>query len=73
MVLIPLSDDAPHSDERPVVTQSLIAITVLVFLWRLTIAGGDDLRFDLNWGGVPRIALGEFGGGPLVRFLPFLT
>ncbi len=73
MVLIPLSDDAPHSDERPVVTQSLIAITVLVFLWRLTIAGGDDLRFDLNWGVVPRIALGEFGGGPLVRFLPFLT
>lgn len=73
MVFIPLSDDAPHSNDRPVVTQALMAITIAVFVWRLAAGGPDDLRFDLHWGVVPRVATGETGADPFNRFAPFVT
>ena len=73
MVLIPLSDDAPHSNERPVVTQTLMAITIAAFFWRLAVGGPEDLRFVLHWGVVPRVATGEAGADAFSRFAPFVT
>ena len=72
MVFIPLSDEAPHARRAPpVVTYALIALTVLVFLWRQMAGGGDDIVFDRHWGVTPGIVAGD--GDVWRRFMPFVT
>ncbi|MFO1114891.1 MAG: rhomboid family intramembrane serine protease [Beijerinckiaceae bacterium] len=67
MVFIPLSDEAPERrHEPPYVTYAIIALNVLVFLWRASVSSGEDVAFSLRWGVVPDDL---FGG----RILPLLT
>lgn len=74
MVLIPLSDDAPTARRAaPVVTYAIVALNILVFVWRLSIAGASDVLFERRWGVVPDIVFGTTGGDALHRFVPLLT
>ena len=47
MVFIPLSDEAPERrHEPPYVTYAIIALNVLVFLWRASVSSGEDVAFS---------------------------
>ena len=59
--MIPLSDSL-SSRKRPVVTQALIVICVIVFLYELTLRGATLDQFVQRWGAVPRVVLGALFG-----------
>jgi membrane associated rhomboid family serine protease len=72
MVLIPLSDDAPlQRHEPPFVTYAIIALSILVFAWRVSTSNGEDIVFERHWGVVPQSVFD--GGDALHRFGPLVT
>ncbi len=74
MVLIPLSDDAPTARAAPpIVTYAIVALNILVFVWRLSVGGTADIPFERRWGVVPDIVFASQGGDALQHFFPLLT
>ncbi len=74
MVLIPLSDDAPHARrETPYVTYALIALNALVFLWRQSASLGEDIAFERHWGVTPALMFGQNGLDVFHRYAPLVT
>jgi membrane associated rhomboid family serine protease len=63
--VIPLGDSVASS-RRPIVTQSLIGLCVLVFLYELTLRGAALDRFVERWGAEPRLVLAALAGDPRV-------
>jgi membrane associated rhomboid family serine protease len=63
--VIPL-DDSVASSRRPVVTQAVIGLCILVFLYELTLRGAVLDRFVERWGAVPRLVLAALAGDPRV-------
>ena len=74
MVLIPLGDDAPHARrDTPYVTYALIALNVVIFLWRVSVSHGEDIVFERHWGVVPALMFGTNDLGFAERFTPLVT
>ena len=63
--MIPLGDSVVRS-RRPVVTQALIVLCVIVFLYELTLRGAALEQFIERWGAVPRLILAALAGDPRV-------
>lgn len=61
--MIPLADSLA-SQRRPIVTQGLIVVCVVVFLYELTLSGRGLDALILRWGAVPRVIVAAIGGDP---------
>jgi rhomboid family protein len=60
MLALPLYDDNPRSTV-PLVTVTLIAACVVVFLWQLGLSPRAEHRFVLDYGMVPAVLFGHAG------------
>jgi len=69
--VIPLRDNIPHR-RFPVVTTTLIAINVLVFLWELSLGPALD-RAVMRYGVIPAHLVHGGDRDALERFLPLVT
>jgi membrane associated rhomboid family serine protease len=70
--VIPLGDSlATH--KRPWVTQGLIVLCAIVFLYELTLRGAALDLFVRQWGAVPRVVLAALFGDPRVPRWEVLT
>jgi membrane associated rhomboid family serine protease len=63
--VIPLGDSL-GTVRRPVVTQGLIVLCVVVFVYELTLRGAALDLFVQRWGAVPRVVLAALFGDPRV-------
>ena len=70
--MIPLGDSLA-SRRRPIVTQALIVICAVVFLYELTLSGRGLDAFVLRWGAVPRVVVAALAGDPRVPRTELLT
>ena len=71
--MIPLRDDNPSSS-RPVVTWTLIAANVLVFLYMAQLGSEVALnRFVLAYAAIPAEITGRLGGGPISEYHTLIT
>jgi membrane associated rhomboid family serine protease len=70
--MIPLGDSIANR-RPPVVTLSLIAACVLVFLYELTLRGQQLDLFVERWGAVPRVVLAALAGDPRVPRAALVT
>lgn len=58
--MLPIGDENRGIRSRPYVTQAIIAINVVIFLYELTLSDRALFRFIVDWGTVPReISRGE--------------
>src|SRR5215211_5236278 len=52
--MFPIGDENRGIRSRPIVTWSIIALNILVFLFQLSLDEADLTRFIFDWGTVPR-------------------
>jgi membrane associated rhomboid family serine protease len=70
--VLPLADSVA-ARQRPIVTQVIIGLCVLVFAYELTLRGVALDRFVETWGAVPQQVLAALAGSPLVARTEVLT
>jgi membrane associated rhomboid family serine protease len=67
--MIPLKDDSP-STLKPIVTLSLIAVCVAVFLWQRTLDAQSSRRVVAALGAIPAVLLTEARLPPDLQWIP---
>ena len=70
--MIPLGDSVA-SHKRPVVTQVIIGLCCVVFLYELTLRGAALDRFVERWGAVPRFVLAALSANTQVPHTDLVT
>lgn len=68
--MIPLKDDNPSRHHRPYVSNTLLGLCVLVFLWQLSLGPRAGQAAIYAFGAIPAVLLGEARLPPEVAVIP---